>query len=320
MTSDDIAHCQSALEAAAANVISSLKVLEKSAPNSFSTVNACAATTSGVGAETAQKVSSAGKGYTVFVSSTSSSLDVERDHVWQMIRHYCSLHFYFDQLEKTKDLIIDFGLATHGKTTSADLFKGLYGESFHHKTNSLLAAVLGESHEEKAMNDFVEHAVIGYLSNGDAVGLAKLNAALPEDNAYVIEVPHMERTDAAIYADSILAYNGRSLDSHNPWHLTQSFEDYLAAETDPSDPARPIMEPSHAGIPSPAHPSEAGVQEVLKEPYGFEDIAYIGGKGHNQQNEISRILVCLTSAMHTLFDRPDVVHRDIKPENILLLK
>lgn len=45
-------------------------------------------------------------------------------------------------------------------------------------------------------------------------------------------IPQFERKvyDSARHAPSIYNYNGRSLDSHNPWHLERSFESYLDAE------------------------------------------------------------------------------------------
>lgn len=78
--------------------------------------------------------------------------------------------------------------------------------------------------------EYVEHAIIAHLHSGDTIALAKLNAAFPTDDEHVIEVPQLVRKDAAIHPLSIYNFNGRSLDSHNPWHLEMSFEDYLALE------------------------------------------------------------------------------------------
>lgn len=45
-------------------------------------------------------------------------------------------------------------------------------------------------------------------------------------------IPQFERKvyDSARHAPSIYNFNGRSLDSHNPWHLERSFESYLEDE------------------------------------------------------------------------------------------
>lgn len=42
-------------------------------------------------------------------------------------------------------------------------------------------------------------------------------------------IPQFERKayDSAFHAPSILAFNGRSLDSHNPWHLRCSYREFL---------------------------------------------------------------------------------------------
>lgn len=63
-------------------------------------------------------------------------------------------------------------------------------------------------------------------------------------------IPQFERKvyDSARPAPSIFAFNGRSLDSHNPWHLERSFESYLdaeiEAEADPNNQRMPSVSKS----------------------------------------------------------------------------
>lgn len=60
-------------------------------------------------------------------------------------------------------------------------------------------------------------------------------------------IPQFERKvyDSARHALSVYNFNGRSLDSHNPWHLERSFESYLEgeieAEADLSNPRIPSV-------------------------------------------------------------------------------
>lgn len=60
-------------------------------------------------------------------------------------------------------------------------------------------------------------------------------------------IPQFERKvyDSARHAPSIYNFNGRSLDSHNPWHLERSFESYLddeiEAEADLNNPRTPSV-------------------------------------------------------------------------------
>ena len=115
---------------------------------------------------------------------------------------------------------------------------------------------------DEALVDYLEHAIIGHLANGDAVALAKLDAAFPTSDDSTIEVPALERVDAAVYPDTILACNGRSLDSHNPWHLELSFEDYLAAER--PDPVRPGS-PANPGLSHPPHLVIENKEEIQEE-------------------------------------------------------
>ena len=80
--------------------------------------------------------------------------------------------------------------------------------------------------------------MIGHLQNGDTIALAKLNAAFPTDTdtEIGIEVSQFERIDAAIHAPSVLALNGRSLDSHNPWHLDHAYGGVSSSEACPDIP------------------------------------------------------------------------------------
>lgn len=62
-------------------------------------------------------------------------------------------------------------------------------------------------------------------------------------------IPQFERKhhDSAVHAPSLHAFNGRSLDSHNPWHLHCSFEDHLAAEFEDPE-AMPRTPPPAPGV------------------------------------------------------------------------
>ena len=158
------------------------------------------------------------------------------------------------------DLFISYSAPKSSFTSSLLSGFEFYADFSMGKT-SLVANILWHNVE---LSDYLEHAIIGHLSNGDALALAKLDAAYPTSDDSIIEVPAPERVDAAVYPDSILACNGRSLDSHNPWHLELSFEDYLAAERpDPSRPGSPASPGlSHSGLITMAKKAENSEEEA----------------------------------------------------------
>lgn len=53
-----------------------------------------------------------------------------------------------------------------------------------------------------------------------------------------------ETVDAGIYCHSILEFNGRSLDSHNPWHLHHSLREALERRDQASKPAKADLPPA----------------------------------------------------------------------------
>ena len=133
--------------------------------------------------------------------------------------------------------LIDFGISTW-KEVSDNLVHMLSDNLVH-------GFVMCVEPLPAPVANYVEHAIIAHLHSGDTIALAKLNAAFPTDDEHVIEVPQLVRKDAAIHPLSIYNFNGRSLDSHNPWHMERSFESYLEgeieAEADLSNPRIPSV-------------------------------------------------------------------------------
>lgn len=104
-------------------------------------------------------------------------------------------------------------------------------------TDQMLAALAASSEKTSAYE--IAHASV-HVSVSEKI-TQLLHEAKVQQALLVCEIFHEEKDDSipqferkaydsALHSPSILAFNGRSLDSHNPWHLERSFESYLDAE------------------------------------------------------------------------------------------
>lgn len=117
------------------------------------------------------------------------------------------------------------------------------------------------------------------------------------------------RTDAACHPDSILDYNGRSLDSHNPWHLHFPVKQAI-------EHASTLM---HSAVPDIVDDLVLYAKKVRKEPAptpSFEDLL---------QQELAQIsssdsAAGMTKKRNQTAHLPEHVPRGVKAEDFTLMK
>lgn len=204
MTPDELARLKAALTAAGDHLVDAISQVEQATPSADSH------SASGIDTPSVTQASASGPGYRIFISSTFIDMERERAAVLTLLE---TIHM--------EDHLIGL-TGANGKTTLADTLIDF----------GMAVPVL--KYEPTKLDALLEHSLLSFLDHGDTEGLSKFTAAFPADDDHVIEVPAFERADAAVYADSIHAFNGRSLDSHNPWHLDTSFEAFVESCSDES--------------------------------------------------------------------------------------